>query len=214
MGVGNREAAIRVLHDILVAKKYRPWEKALEEVCVKYVGLCVLARDARMGKDGLYQFRVNCQPNNFASLEIAIRHFLDSSEQRIEKALSDAARAAELIEKADKPLSPEEQWLLAATGEGPVDRSDREHITPWLKFLWEAYRTTLDLLKTNAKLEKLYHVRHWRLWREVLRVVRVSCGLSVLASARFTLVELLPCSNDADAAAGNGGPCTGVLRQA
>ena len=30
-------------------------------------------------------------------------------------------------------------------------------LTPWVKFLWEAYRNTLELLRNNARVEKLYH---------------------------------------------------------
>lgn len=37
------------------------------------------------------------------------------------------------------------------------DRSDRTILTPWVKFLWESYRQCLELLRTNSRVERLYH---------------------------------------------------------
>jgi translation initiation factor 3 subunit A len=42
------------------------------------------------------------------------------------------------------------------SGEQSRDRTDRAIVTPWLKFLWETYRTVLDILRNNARLEIMY----------------------------------------------------------
>ena len=42
------------------------------------------------------------------------------------------------------------------SGEQAKDRTDRAIVTPWLKFLWETYRTVLEILKNNARLEIMY----------------------------------------------------------
>jgi translation initiation factor 3 subunit A len=47
--------------------------------------------------------------------------------------------------------------LSSMTEEGAKDRTDREVVVPWLKFLWESYRAILELLYKIPKLEKVYH---------------------------------------------------------
>lgn len=47
--------------------------------------------------------------------------------------------------------------LSSVSSEDAQDRSDRVLLTPWVKFLWEAYRNILELLRNNNRVEKLYH---------------------------------------------------------
>ena len=52
--------------------------------------------------------------------------------------------------------TPESILLSTVSGEQAKDRTDRAIVTPWLKFLWETYRTVLEILKNNARLEIMY----------------------------------------------------------
>lgn len=78
------------------------------------------------------------------------------------------AKAAEVHEATEGPSdsktvddleaseTPESILLSTVSGEQSRDRTDRAIVTPWLKFLWETYRTVLDIFKNNARLEIMY----------------------------------------------------------
>lgn len=38
------------------------------------------------------------------------------------------------------------------------ERVERTIVMPWMRFCWEAYKTCLDVTKSNARLEVLYNV--------------------------------------------------------
>ena len=74
-----------------------------------------------------------------------------------ENANNVALVAAAKISDLEQQETPESIMLSSMTEEGSKDRTDREVVVPWLKFLWEIYRAILELLHRQPKLERLYH---------------------------------------------------------
>ncbi|CAL9037647.1 eukaryotic translation initiation factor 3 subunit A-like [Musa acuminata AAA Group] len=126
----------------------------------KYVELCVDMKRGRFAKDGLIQYRIICQQVNVSSLEEVIKHFMHLSMERAEQARIQAQALEEAPDveglEVDKRL--EDLMLSYVSAEKGKNRSDREIVTPWFKFLWETYRTVLEFLRNNSKLESLYAV--------------------------------------------------------
>ncbi|PRQ32518.1 hypothetical protein RchiOBHm_Chr5g0047251 [Rosa chinensis] len=179
INVGQKQDALQSLHDLITSKRYRAWQKPLEKIMFKYVELCVDLRKGRFAKDGLIQYRIICQQVNVSSLEEVIKHFMHLSTEKAEQARTQAQALEEALDvddlEADK--RPEDLMLSYVSGEKGKDRSDREVVTPWFKFLWETYRTVLEILRNNSKLEALYATRaasHLELENEKERNLRMA----------------------------------------
>ena len=108
----------------------------------KYVDICVDMKQGRKCKDALINYRNACQQVNVGSLEEVIKYLLQVASQRAEEA-SKAAEAKLDVEDLEAEASPEEMMLSYVSGEKSKDRTDREMVTPWFKFLWETYRCVL-----------------------------------------------------------------------
>ncbi|KAM0934722.1 putative proteasome component (PCI) domain, eukaryotic translation initiation factor 3 subunit A [Dioscorea sansibarensis] len=158
INVGQKQAALQALHDLITSKRYRAWQKTLEKIMFKYVELCVDMRRGRFAKDGLIQYRIVCQQVNVSSLEEVIKHFMQLSSERAEQARTQAQALEDALDVEDLEADkrPEDLMLSYVSGEKGKERSDRELVTPWFKFLWETYRTVLEILRNNSKLEALY----------------------------------------------------------
>nr|GEU88848.1 eukaryotic translation initiation factor 3 subunit A-like [Tanacetum cinerariifolium] len=156
--VGQKQDALQVLHDIITSRRYRAWQKPHEKIMFKYIELCVDMRRGRFAKDGLIQYRIICQQVNVASLEEVIKYFIDLSTKKAELARSQAQALEDALDVDDLEADnrPEDLMLSYVSGEKGKERSDRELVTPWFKFLWETYRTVLEILRNNSKLMALY----------------------------------------------------------
>jgi len=158
--VGKPTRALDALAEVIKSKKYRSTtysEKVLEPIMTKYLELCVDLKKAYMAKEGLFQYRNMCQSVNVASLENVVRYYLNLAEEKTEAARQESHQAVIDVDDLDNVATPESILLSAVSGEDAQDRSDRVILTPWVKFLWESYRQCLELLRTNSRVEKLYH---------------------------------------------------------
>jgi translation initiation factor 3 subunit A len=157
--VGQPNAALQALHDVITSKRHRTWQKVLETIMFKYVELCIQLKKGRLAKDGLIQYRIVCQQVNVNSLEEVIKHFLKLATDKAEAAQAAAAASASStleVDDLEAENTPESLMLKSVSAESDKDRADRELVTPWFKFLWETYRTILEILRNNNKLEALY----------------------------------------------------------
>ena len=80
------------------------------------------------------------------------------AEKKVEEAQKVSESNLEAVEDLEAIETPESIMLSSVMGEVYKERTDKEMVTPWLKFLWEAYRLALETLRNNPRLEVLYQV--------------------------------------------------------
>ncbi|KZZ91972.1 Proteasome component (PCI) domain protein [Ascosphaera apis ARSEF 7405] len=169
IAVGQAPAALTMLHEQVANKRARNIPIAsLEPVMLLFIQLCVDLRKGKSAKDGLYQYKNIAQNSNIGTIELIIKRYIElainkvteaqSKADEVQSSLESAAQAAgsATVDDLDAIETPETLLLATVSGEQSRDRTDRAIVTPWLKFLWETYRTVLETLKNNARLEVLY----------------------------------------------------------
>ncbi|KAI1305932.1 Eukaryotic translation initiation factor 3 subunit A [Halotydeus destructor] len=155
--VDKKLEALEILCDVLRSRKHRIWQKTHHDIMVKYLELCVELRKSYVAKEGIYQYKIICQQTQIKSFEDIVRIYLQLAEEKAEAAKNEAQAATLDVDDLDNAQTPENILLSAVSSEDTQDRTDRVVLLPWVKFLWESYRQCLDLLKNNARTEKLYH---------------------------------------------------------
>ncbi|TGZ84939.1 hypothetical protein EX30DRAFT_13220 [Ascodesmis nigricans] len=159
VAVNKNLSALELLHDHVTAKRTRNSPiPALEPVMIMFVELCVSLRKGKTAKDGLYQYKNIAQNTSVPTIELVLKKFIELAENKVTEAQERAEQIIKLdqIDDLEASETPESVLLSTVSGEQSKDRTDRAVVTPWLKFLWETYRTVLDILRNNARLEIMY----------------------------------------------------------
>ncbi|KAM0204534.1 hypothetical protein ACHAPA_002020 [Fusarium lateritium] len=166
IGVGQASAALTLLHEHITNKRSRNVPiMSLEPVMLLLVELSVEQKKGKLAKDALYQYKNISQNTNIATIELVLKKFIELAVEKVTAAQQkadevqesiDATAGTSNVDDLEATETPESILLATVSGEQSRDRTDRAIVTPWLKFLWEAYRTVLDILRNNARLEILY----------------------------------------------------------
>ncbi|KAI0166258.1 eukaryotic translation initiation factor 3 subunit A [Xylariaceae sp. FL1272] len=165
IGVNQTPAALTLLHDHITSKRSRNVPIAsLEPVMLLLVELSVEQKKGKLAKDALYSYKNIAQNTNIATIELVLKKFIELAADKVTAAQKKAdevqesleATATSNVDDLEATETPESILLATVSGEQSRDRTERAVVTPWLKFLWEAYRTVLDILRNNARLELLY----------------------------------------------------------
>uniref|UniRef100_A0A093UT19 Eukaryotic translation initiation factor 3 subunit A n=1 Tax=Talaromyces marneffei PM1 TaxID=1077442 RepID=A0A093UT19_TALMA len=182
IAVGQAPAALTVLHEHVTSKRTRSSPVAsLEPVMILFVELCVDLRKGKAAKDGLYQYKNIAQNTNVGTIETVLKHFIELAEQKVTEAQAKADEIQSSLESTAPSTNvddleaietPETILLATVSGEQSKDRTDRAIVTPWLKFLWETYRTVLEILKNNARLEIMYQTTALQAFQFCLKYTR------------------------------------------
>ncbi|KAI1082318.1 eukaryotic translation initiation factor 3 subunit A [Whalleya microplaca] len=165
IGVNQAPAALTLLHDHITSKRSRNVPiVSLEPVMLLLVELSVEQKKGKLAKDALYSYKNIAQNTNIGTIELVLKKFIELAAEKVTAAQKKAdevqssieATATASVDDLEASETPESILLATVSGEQSRDRTERAVVTPWLKFLWEAYRTVLDILRNNARLEILY----------------------------------------------------------
>ncbi|KAG5458938.1 MAG: eukaryotic translation initiation factor-like protein 3 [Olpidium bornovanus] len=190
LAVGQGQAALAVLQDVVTSRRSRSAPLTLmEPIVLKFIELAVEQRKGKIAKEGLYQYRNTAQNTSVATIELAafshalpfphllplqtvVKHFIELAEAKVQRAQLKAEQVTLDLDDLEALETPEKLMISTVTSDANKDRTDRALVTPWLKFLWETYRTCLDILRNNARLEGLYQTTAHQAFQFCLRYGR------------------------------------------
>mmetsp|Transcript_45585 Transcript_45585/g.122893 ORF Transcript_45585/g.122893 Transcript_45585/m.122893 type:complete len:917 (+) Transcript_45585:90-2840(+) len=157
--VGKKFDALETLHTAIQHRRLKSqWTPVSELIMVKHLELCVELQKMRFAREGLYQYRTMCQAANIGSLENVVKKFRVAAEEKVNEAKRqmDMKKMADLGD-FDEMESPQTILLRSIQQGDTRQQSQDRDVHVHFRFLWDAYKLILDVLKSGNRLEDVYH---------------------------------------------------------
>lgn len=154
ISLGKEKNAFILLHEfITTGKKRGQWAIVYEKIMNLYINLAIKLQNFILIRDGLNQYRYMAQLANINSLENILLFYRDKMEALFQEKLSKYNEGKLIeMEDIDNEDSPENLFLMSIDLKG---KCEREEIRSHMKNLWDAYKTIIEIVRTNNKLEDL-----------------------------------------------------------
>eukprot|EP00931_Biecheleriopsis_adriatica_P033601 TRINITY_DN194_c0_g1_i2.p1 TRINITY_DN194_c0_g1~~TRINITY_DN194_c0_g1_i2.p1 ORF type:complete len:1149 (+),score=363.94 TRINITY_DN194_c0_g1_i2:107-3553(+) len=156
--IGKQQDALDTLHAAMQQRRIKNlWTTTIETMMVRHLQLCVDLKQMRTAREGLYQYRTMCQAANIGSLEHVVQKFRDAAEAKVAEAQKQQDIKTAGMADLDENESPETILLRSIQASDTRQQSQDRDVHIHYRFLWDAYKVVLDVLKSNAKMEECYH---------------------------------------------------------
>ncbi|CAE7436960.1 TIF3A1, partial [Symbiodinium sp. CCMP2456] len=156
--VGKQNEALETLHHAILHKRWKnQWSPTLEKIIERHLQLCVELQKMRFAREGLHQYRATCQAANIQSLEQVVRVFRRAAEEKVNQAKKEQDVRLGKVADLEEMDAPETILLQAIQAGDTRQQSQDKDVHTHFRFLWETYKVILDVLKSNSRLEEVYH---------------------------------------------------------
>ncbi|WWD19096.1 eukaryotic translation initiation factor 3 subunit A [Kwoniella shandongensis] len=159
----SQQQAFENLVEVFQSKRFKHTPiNVLEPIAIKFIDLCVLLNRKAHARAALVVYKNAAQTTSVASIEKVLNHFIAQAEERLsvasEQAKTEVAALADApVVDDDLPLQPASILLdTFVDSAGDRERIERRLIAPAQKFCWDAYDISLDIAKSNDRLEIIY----------------------------------------------------------
>jgi translation initiation factor 3 subunit A len=145
---GDLEGALGLFHEIIMTKRKGNIEKIMvRSNQIRHVETCADLEDLTHLKEALLSFRNQVQNVSPQSLQVVLEKLRIRVEEKVQSCSND-----DLSEIIDLEVEEAPETLLIAS---VSVENDKKAINS-MRFLWEVYKLSLDLLKTNGRMVMAY----------------------------------------------------------
>lgn len=155
--MGKKQDALDTLHAWIQGRKFKAmWTTTNEQIMIRHLELCVELKKMRVAREALHQYRTTCQAN-ISSLETVVKRFREAAEEKVNEAKKQKDLQMAEMENLDEMEAPQTILLRAIQAQDTRQQSQDRDVHMHFRFLWDTYKVVLDVLKSNVRLEEVYH---------------------------------------------------------